>query len=39
MEEIVKIDSIAQYNTMRGVTTKHPLVSVIDVSEGAIAAC
>ncbi|WP_343675314.1 AraC family transcriptional regulator [Chitinophaga sp.] len=33
MEEIVKIDSIAQYNTMRGVTTKHPLVAVIDVSK------
>jgi AraC family transcriptional activator of pobA len=33
MEEIVKIRSIAQYNTMRGVTTKHPLVSVIDLSK------
>ncbi len=33
MEEIVKISSIAQYNTMRGVTTKHPLVTVIDVSK------
>jgi AraC family transcriptional activator of pobA len=33
MEEIVKIDSIAKYNTMRGVTTKHPLVSVIDLSK------
>jgi AraC-like DNA-binding protein len=33
MEEIVKIDSIAQYNVMRGVTTKHPLVAVIDVSK------
>jgi AraC family transcriptional regulator, transcriptional activator of pobA len=33
MEEIVKIDSIAQYNTMRGVTTKHPLVAVIDLSK------
>lgn len=32
MEEIVRIDSIAQYNTMRGVATRHPLVSVIDVS-------
>jgi len=33
MEEIVKIGSIAQYNTLRGVTTKHPLVTVIDVSK------
>ncbi|MEX8547990.1 MAG: helix-turn-helix domain-containing protein [Mucilaginibacter sp.] len=33
MEEIVKISSIAQYNTMRGVTTKHPLVAVIDLSK------
>ncbi|MDJ1481578.1 AraC family transcriptional regulator [Cytophagaceae bacterium YF14B1] len=33
MEEIVKIDSIAQYNAMRGVPTKHPLVTVIDQSK------
>jgi AraC-like DNA-binding protein len=33
MEEIVKISSIAQYNTMRGVTTKHPLVTVVDLSK------
>lgn len=33
MEEIVKISSIAQYNTMRGVMTKHPLVTVIDHSK------
>jgi AraC family transcriptional activator of pobA len=33
MEEIVKINSIAQYNAIRGVTTKHPLVAVIDVSK------
>jgi AraC family transcriptional regulator, transcriptional activator of pobA len=32
MDEIVKIDSITQYNTMRGLTTKHPLVTVIDHS-------
>jgi AraC-like DNA-binding protein len=32
MEEIVRIVSIAQYNTMRDVTTKHPLVTVIDLS-------
>ncbi|GAB3787376.1 helix-turn-helix domain-containing protein [Spirosoma horti] len=33
MDEIVKINSIAQYNTIRGVTTKHPLVAVIDLSK------
>ncbi|AKD53856.1 helix-turn-helix domain-containing protein [Spirosoma radiotolerans] len=33
MEEIIKIGSIAQYNTMRGVPTKHPLVTVIDLSK------
>ncbi|GAB3890207.1 helix-turn-helix domain-containing protein [Larkinella knui] len=33
MEEIVKISSIAQYNTLRGVPTKHPLVTVIDLSK------
>ena len=33
MEEIVKIASIAQYNAMRGVITKHPLVTVIDHSK------
>lgn len=33
MEEIVKINSITQYNTMRGIATKHPLISVIDLSK------
>jgi AraC family transcriptional activator of pobA len=33
MEEIVKIDSIAQYTALRGVPTKHPLVAVIDLSQ------
>lgn len=33
MEEIVKITSIAEYNSMRGVGTRHPLVTVIDVSQ------
>ncbi|RFM31687.1 helix-turn-helix domain-containing protein [Chitinophaga silvisoli] len=32
MEEIVKISSIVQYNSLRGMTTKHPLVTVIDLS-------
>lgn len=33
MKEILKIDSIAQYNAMRGLGTKHPLVAVIDLSK------
>ena len=27
MEEVVKLDSVAAYNNMRGVNTLHPLVS------------
>lgn len=33
MEEIVKIESVAQYNKMRGVETLHPLITVIDLSK------
>jgi AraC family transcriptional activator of pobA len=33
MEEIVKIESVAQYNAMRGVSTLHPLVTVVDLSK------
>ena len=33
MEEIEQIESIAQYNTLRGVPTKHPLVAVINLSK------
>lgn len=33
MDEILKLDTIAQYNVMRGVETLHPLVSVIDMSK------
>jgi AraC family transcriptional activator of pobA len=33
MEEIEKIRSVAQYNAIRGVATKHPLVTVIDLSK------
>ncbi len=33
MDEIVKIESVDQYNKMRGVETLHPLVSVIDLSK------
>ena len=32
MEEIVKLEGIAQYNNMRGVSTLNPLVTVIDLS-------
>lgn len=32
MEEIVKIDSISQYNNLRGAETLHPLVTVLDLS-------
>jgi AraC-like DNA-binding protein len=33
MEEIVKIESVTEYNTMRGVETLHPLVTVLDLSK------
>jgi AraC family transcriptional activator of pobA len=33
MEEIIKIDSVAAYNKMRGVATHHPLITVVDLSK------
>lgn len=33
MEEIIKIESVAQYNQMRGVKTLHPLITVLDLSK------
>ncbi|MEP6513138.1 MAG: AraC family transcriptional regulator, partial [Parafilimonas sp.] len=33
MEEIIKIETVAQYNKMRGVPTEHPLVTVLDLSK------
>jgi AraC family transcriptional regulator, transcriptional activator of pobA len=33
MNEIVKLDSVTAYNTIRGVKTLHPLVTVMDLSE------
>ncbi|GAB4020145.1 hypothetical protein [Spirosoma koreense] len=39
MEEIVKISSIAQYNSMRGVPTQHPLVAVIELIDKALMEC
>ena len=32
MDEIIKLENITQYNTMRGIETLHPLVSVYDLS-------
>lgn len=33
MKEIVNLDSVALYNKMRGAETRHPLVSVLDLSK------
>ena len=33
MEEIVKLETVAAYNKMRGVETLHPLVTIIDLSK------
>jgi AraC family transcriptional activator of pobA len=33
MDEILKLENISQYNSIRGVDTFHPLVSVIDMSK------
>jgi AraC family transcriptional activator of pobA len=33
MEEIVKLETVAEYNAMRGVKTLHPLVTVVDLSK------
>jgi AraC-like DNA-binding protein len=32
MDDIIKLENISQYNTMRGIETLHPLVSVYDLS-------
>jgi AraC family transcriptional regulator, transcriptional activator of pobA len=32
MDEILKLENISEYNTMRGIETLHPLVSVYDLS-------
>lgn len=32
MSEIIKLESVVQYNTMRGASTLHPLVTVLDLS-------
>ena len=33
MEEIVKLDTVAAYNNLRGVKTQHPLVTLLDLSK------
>lgn len=32
MEQLIKIDTIDDYNRMYGFETKHPLVSVVDLN-------
>jgi len=33
MEKIVKLESVYQYNALRGVETRHPLITVLDLSK------
>ena len=33
MENLIKIDTVDQYNKMFGLETLHPLVSVVDLSK------
>ena len=33
MEEVIKVDTIDQYNKLFGLETRHPLVSVVDLSK------
>lgn len=33
MEEIIKLETVAAYNQMRGVETLHPLVTILDLSK------
>ena len=33
MEEVIKLNTVDQYNKMFGLETLHPLVSVVDLSE------
>jgi len=33
MDELLKLENISQYNSLRGVETLHPLVSVVDMSK------
>ena len=33
MEEVIKVDTIDQYNKLFGLETLHPLVAVVDLSK------
>ena len=33
MEEVIKLDEIDKYNKLFGLETRHPLVSVVDLSK------
>ncbi len=33
MDKIIKIDSVTQYNNLRGIETMHPLITIIDLSK------
>ena len=33
MSAIVKLETVSQYNTMRGVTTSHAVITVVDLSQ------
>lgn len=35
MDDIVKLESVDAYNKLRGVETRHPLISVVDLSEAS----
>ena len=36
MEDIIKVESIDQYNKLFGLETKHPLISVVNLSEAPV---
>ena len=33
MDEVIKIDTVDQYNKLFGLETLHPLVSIVDLSK------
>ena len=35
MEEVIKLNSVDQYNKMYGLETLHPLVTVVDLSKAS----
>ena len=36
MEEIIKLDEVDKYNKFFGLETRHPLVSVVDLSKATL---